>query len=104
MYPFETRFHELLGLLCECEGSFECEWCERLRRRDEGWPLDRVEFEKEMEEELNRRHFFYIHGFDIDDIPPDLEGEGGEGGVTNNHAGIPCLGSAPAGQEGDPHV
>lgn len=71
MYPFESRFHELLGLLCECEGYFECEWCKRLRQGDEGWPVDRGEFEKEMEEELNRRHFFYIHGYGIDEPPPD---------------------------------
>lgn len=81
MYPFETRLYELLGLLCDCEEYFECEWCRRLREEPEGWKVDLEEFENEMEEELNRRHFFFIHGFDIDDIPPDLEGKGEDGNL-----------------------
>lgn len=61
---YDDKVDELLACLCDCETYFMCEWHQRLARGD-----SREEVESDMEWELHRGHFFYIHGHEIDDEP-----------------------------------
>lgn len=49
------RMADLLELFCTCEGSFECEWHERLRHG-----ADREELHLEMEECVAVSHGIYV--------------------------------------------
>jgi len=45
------EIEELLRLLCECEGSFRCEWHKKLKTEDRDTVV------QEMRDELDNRHY-----------------------------------------------
>lgn len=66
---FDDKIEELLESLCDCETYFECDWHRRLRGADTRGEVNRRELQDEMEWELARGHFFYIHGYEMGDEP-----------------------------------
>lgn len=71
---FDDKIHELFECLCDCTNRFECEWHRRLRGFGSSGIVDLQELADDMEWELTRRHFFYIHGHEIDDEPhPEMQ-------------------------------
>jgi hypothetical protein len=63
---FDDNIADLLECLCDCETHFECEWHRRLSGTDTRGIVDRRELEDDMEAELERRHWYFIHGYDRD--------------------------------------
>lgn len=68
MHPSEVRIHDPLARPCECEDYFPCQWHYRLRQ---GEP--RGEVERDMEEELARRHIFLRHALNLDTVPAEVQ-------------------------------
>lgn len=79
---YDDKIEDLLECLCDCETYYQCEWHRRLREDVGQGRLTRKEFEEELDWEVTRRHFFYIHGYEIDDEPhPEMlaDMQNGEG-------------------------